>query len=611
MGKRLSLDELDSIKKDWIQNKIYNEDKFKKLMILTNPVLWAEDTLRDPDMPDKSLRLRWYQKEVLLCTNRFRAIRMGRRIGKSVALITDALWNSLTEPGIRCLLLTPRKSQILLLWEYIDAMVYGNPVLKGCVVSDTSDPFKQITFTNGSYIRGIPTRQHPENVRGQSCDAMYLDEADFLGAAALAALIPIIGTNKDVSVWASSTPSGAREWFYNINHQPLYSKFHYSSSVSPQWGPEMEASLRASIANESDWEKEVEAEWGDLYGAVFKSTLIDQCIIRNMDENGSHYDPVEKKRYRSFGDYKHSKKDRFVLGIDWNGEAYGVRILVMRIRPIAGTFKLAVVDKMVINEKEYIQALAIRAIVDLNARYNPDWIFCDQGYGTTQIEELHRYGHQYKDTGLDKKVIGINFGQMIEVDDPFAKVQGKPLKTKKPLKHLMIDNASRILESSLLELPKSEEVNYGLVWEMRNYRIEKINADGKTIFSKENDHWIAALVLCLYCFRTKYTNADNRHLNNAIILTTNNVMITDAGKPTVESRMIGDIKRNDNDFNPDPYFAKLAQSMGFNVARKKEESELTNNIQDPMLMVGNKIMVSRANSNRPKRTRKIERRRFW
>ena len=113
IGIRFNMSELDKalfgISSEEAANKITEEDKIL-YESSQDIVLWAESTLMDIDNPDDPLKLRYYQKEMLhyqplpemkgvdgrpIVPQRMKVYRCGRQIGKTVALVIEALFLAL------------------------------------------------------------------------------------------------------------------------------------------------------------------------------------------------------------------------------------------------------------------------------------------------------------------------------------------------------------------------------------------------------------------------------------------------------------------------------------------------------------------------------------
>ena len=103
-----------------------------------------------------------------------------------------------------------------------------------------------------------------------------MGDSDFDTIATIAAERP------DITMFISSTPTGARKKFYECctNKDLGYKEFHFPSSCNPNWGPEMEAEFRSQLSDQGDIH-EIEAEFGTEEAGVFNKDDID--LARPMD----------------------------------------------------------------------------------------------------------------------------------------------------------------------------------------------------------------------------------------------------------------------------------------------------------------------------------------
>ena len=122
------------------------------------------------------------------------------------------------------------------------------------------------------------------------------------------------------------------------------------------------------------------------------------------------------------------------MGVDWN-QSFGVKIYVTEWNPITRRYRTF--WKHEVPNTEYTQTMAVDKIIELNKEIPLSWIYVDKGFGTTQVELLHKHGKEFPDTRLDKIVTAIDFKGAIEVRDPASK-----LRVKKPLKPFCVANAA-------------------------------------------------------------------------------------------------------------------------------------------------------------------------
>ena len=94
-------------------------EELEYLKILMNPVLWAESTLRDPRPGKESqkIKLRYYQKDILLDPANQKVIRAGRRLGKTATMVVNMLWFANTNPETVQIFATPYDNQAKLIYD--------------------------------------------------------------------------------------------------------------------------------------------------------------------------------------------------------------------------------------------------------------------------------------------------------------------------------------------------------------------------------------------------------------------------------------------------------------------------------------------------------------
>lgn len=469
-----------------------------------------------------------YQETMLRCTSKLRVSRTGRRTGKTTCMAIDMLFHCYTARA-RCLLIAPRKSHVEDIFTRVRQFIAMKPELQNSVVRDVSSPFFEIKFANGARIRGFTSGASSGSdavtSRGQDADKIYLDEADYLSEGDLAAIIPIVFTHKNVTLWASSTPKGSRGAFWNwCTQNPSFKEFHFPSMVIPEW-EEVEHEISDLYrGRKADFEHEVLAEFGEEKQGVYEAVLVDAA----------------KANYR-YEDCKPEPGFRYVMGIDWNSSDVGTEIYVVAFSPSNLTSK--VVANICVSKLNWTQTAAMGVIRDLNRKWKPDWIYCDEGYGTTQIEFLKKLGYESAvrdphdpdgtlkqiDARLKDIVKGINFSSNIEIRDPFT---GAPV--EKPMKPYLVNNSVRILEERRIAFSFEDT---DLEKQMLGYRIGRWSQNGRPTYEQAEestgDHKLDAFNLALLALTQEYT-ALGRPLTVSNIAFAGNFGQPDPAKTTVE-----------------------------------------------------------------------------
>lgn len=149
--------------------------------------------------------------------------------------------------------------------------------------------------------------------------------------------------------------------------------------------------------------------------------------------------------------------------------------------------KFKVIKRIEVPRSEYSYDTAVNLIVELNAQYNPSWIYCDAGAGEYQIERLHIIGEERPSTGLKNKVKRMNFKTTLDITDPITFE-----KTKQPLKPFMVTQLQIAFEREKVILSPFDEL---LHKQLIDYCVEKIGANGQPVFTSVNEHFVDALGL--------------------------------------------------------------------------------------------------------------------
>ena len=480
---------------------VLDEDAVKDAIALFDPVTWAEEWIKLSD--GTPWIARWYQKHMLRCTATRRVTRCGRRVGKTDVLSVDILHYCFNNKNKKVLVVAPYKSQTEEIISRVRGFIATNPKLVASVKRDVSAPFYEIKFHNGSRIRGFSsgTKSGSEGVaiRGQDADRIYLDEADYLSDGDLKAIVAILNTHAHVQMWASSTPTGRRANFWRWSTKtPSYKEFYYPSMVLPFWD-EVKTQIKADyIGNHDAWVHEILAEFGEQTVGVFQHKFIDNAI----------------------GDYRYETLKRepgwiYSIGVDWNSD-HGTEIAVVGYDK-RGRFK--VVDAVNIARQDWTQLKGIQAIINMNALWLPEFIYVDDGGGTTNVELLRKHGFDtmaYDRTDPACKLKNIvhkyNFSSKIDVRDPLTK---RPI--KKHAKPFLVENTVRFFEESRIQISAWDMV---LRNQLGNYIIKHRSVAGIPVYGvteeRVADHRLDALMLALIAFKLQMSDFGRIRYDNHV-----------------------------------------------------------------------------------------------
>lgn len=431
---------------------------------------------------------------------------------KTETMCIDMLYNICTKPNFVCLVATPYENQIRLIFTRLKELIDCSPMIKKSITRCTSNPYN-VTLNNNSRVIGFTTgassNSGAASLRGQKCDALYLDEMDYMGDSDFDTIATIAAERPDITMFISSTPTGARKKFYECctNKELGYKEFHFPSSCNPNWCPEMEAEFRSQLSDQG-YVHEIEAEFGSEEAGVFNKDDIDAATQIEFYAYNK-LDMIQERKCREnqcFPNmylYSEDNPAPFNLfrcvGIDLDKYQASSSIIVLDYLPELQMFK--VIKRFEIPKAEYSYDATFNTILQMNKIYNPAWIYCDRGSEEYFIERLHIYGKEHPETGLHNKVKGWQFANVIDIEDPVThQIQ------KKPMKSFMVNQLSIAFERHRMMLsPFDDLVHKQLI----DYTVERTGKNNQPIFTSENEHFVDALGLAYLAFVLEFTSVVN------------------------------------------------------------------------------------------------------
>lgn len=479
--------------------------------IAEDPVKWAQAFLRSFNPQTKKVEPwipRWYQVEMMRDRHTKKVYRCGRRIGKTETMVVEMLWQIFTKRNFRVLMAAPYENQIRNMFTRLNELIKESPLLKSEIVKSTKNPYC-IEMKNGSMILGFTTGDDASSIRGQRADWIYIDEIDFMSEYCFEVVAAVAIERAEIGITCSSTPLGKRSHFYKMCTDPKmgYSQHFHPSTHNPNWNEQMEAELRAQLTTEG-YVHEVLAEFGTQEKGVFPKDKLDEAMnFEYYAYNELAYEQkIKCEREDSwpmiydYSKYNPAPYNPFrTMGVDWDKYGASSSIIILEYDVIVQKFK--VIKRVEVPRGEYSYDNAINKIVELNDIYNPSFIFCDAGSGEYQIERLHIIGDQNPHTGLKNKVKRWQFAQTIDVIDPITFETNK-----EPLKPFMVNQLTLAFERSNIILSPFDDV---LHKQLVNYEVEKINANGKPVYTSIDEHFIDALGLAYLAFVLEFKELTN------------------------------------------------------------------------------------------------------
>jgi hypothetical protein len=503
--------------------EIDQEKALKILKATIDPVAWCELMFGFSDDDDQWF-LRNYQKEQLRCTSKRVAVREGRRSGKSFVMALKLIYtafNSLlpkgrdasgntVNVGATIMVVTPYQAQLTNIFEEMEKLLKRNRELCSEVTTGTGDslyiktPTFKMEFRNGAviqgFVSGIGMRQDGSGggtMRGFSADLVYLDEMDMIPEDILDKVInPILATTPNTALIATSTPIGKQGKFYEwCLKRPDFKEDYLPSSVIPHWEQIKDEILRE--ATKDSFAAEYMAIFIEEQNGIFKKDWVFKAML-----DYSYADTTNAgKLFNKLG-LKGSGEKITCIGIDWNKNA-GTEFYVVGYYPSINMW--IGLDAINVPASEYSAKRWIKELLQLNYKWKPDYIYADEGYGHTIIEDVKYQSYSLRakknKSAMDEQTVKIadrlvsfNFSSNVILKDP---VTNKDI--KKLGKHFLVENAIRTLEEGLF-IFSSEDV--ALKNQFFNYKVLRRNPqNNKPVYGKANDtigdHRLDAFMLAL------------------------------------------------------------------------------------------------------------------
>ena len=314
---------------------------------------------------------------------------------------------------------------------------------------------------------------------------LFTHNCDYLTEGDLKAIIAILNTNANTELWASSTPSGRRAHFWRwCTKTPSYKEFYYPSSVLPFWEQVKDQIKADYVGNHDAWCHEIEALFGEQSQGVFQH----QHVMNSLSEY--HYDKLSRQVGWTYS-----------IGVDWNSVA-GTEIVTVGYDGI-GKFKI--VDAINIQKQGWTQLAGLEAVIAMNYKWRPRFLYVDDGGGGgTHTELLRKFG--YESIGRDKNNPAVNLKDIVKAYNFSSKIEARDPLTKRPIKKhakvFLVENAARFFEENRLMLSSWDTV---LRNQLANYIIKNISINGIPLYGmieeRIGDHRLDALMLALVAFK--------------------------------------------------------------------------------------------------------------
>lgn len=490
-----------------------NSDELDEIKQAMSPVYWAEKNI-DVNQQDPTKRLyvnRWYQSMQITCSASKKAIRCGRRSGKSYGLGIDIANRLVQNSNYQILVVTPFLSQAKELANVVKKILrsLGDTIgtWDDLVERSVTSPYQEIQMKNGSTFKAFTAGNDNANaVRGQGAHLIIIDEADFLTQEAFDSITAILMDKPNTEIICTSTPMG-EGLLYKFANSKDYKEFHFPSFCIPHYNDDMDKEFRNSLSMMA-YIQEIMAEFGLSDNSVFDTDLVNRSTLIGTSES-LHNVITNRNRYI------------VSLGCDWNADKVGTRICVIAYDKIE--HKVIIANLSNVRREGWTQVAAIDKIVELNRLYTPDYIYVDEGFGEANVQQLkliavNLFGKvpaDHPDLKL-RDVVPVNFSSTLELRD----VMTGEIR-KKYFKNFIVETTKRALETGLLAF--KDPISAPIVEQMKNYIIKSRAANGRETYEAKSqeigDHDLDAFMIALAGLQLNENSIlDTRRYSNVTIL---------------------------------------------------------------------------------------------
>lgn len=539
-------------------------DEEKLQLVRDVPLVFAQTYLRDPSNHKKRFKANWMQIPMLKPHgNRLNTVRAQRGCGKTVAIIAYILWFAYTKPYQNILIVGPYKRTVERVFAELNKQIDLSEDLLGSIARRRQNPM-EIVLKNGTRIEGqstnVSSKSAGQQIRGWHGQLMYIDEADYLDDKDWESFGPLIDppnpNDPRPIVWATTTPTGRRSYFYELcehkegekargkdwkdwwfaaRHIPditfkgTFSLDHrgfpkpdpgseiFCSGTNPDW-PKDADDRQWRVLQEQGYYHEMAAWWGDATSSVFPKSLIKEAMDRGLASKFTYM----TERVQGSGQL-------FTAGVDVDKMQATPNICVVEYVPNKST-KDGSGGNYIVRFREELQRVdrilvAMRLeIQNVNANFQPRAIYMDRGYGDVSVEELNALGLT--------NVHGKWFRENAVIVNPTTGDM-----EKKPLKHVMIAMAQRMFEDRRITIPPIarsgsyynaegyEVFSKEPIWDdtfitqLMNYQVVNVTKTGVPEYTSKDEHAIDAFLLALWAAIELFDNPYELQISDEIIST--------------------------------------------------------------------------------------------
>jgi len=390
----------------------------------------------------------------------------------------------MTDP-FTTLVVVPYEPQLKKIFQYMRDMLDKSDTFKAS--RDVKDP-QTLEFPNGSSIIGFTSGEksgsRSDNIRGQDANFIVIDEADRLRSDDIDAIMAILASHSECLLEFATTPTGLPTRFKSACEDPErgFKEFWFTSYESPEYTDKADTLFKKSMPRET-YEHEILAVFGAAEGGVFMP---------------GHLEPAIKNYPLGQAPLPN---EHTIIGVDSNDPDNGTHAVVIGVDNAKE--RVRVLDKAILRGEAFSKSKSEKMLLDLYSKWDPLILAFDKGYAHGQIEDLAEYGMLHPETDLSNRLRAYDLGANHVFRDPT-----NGMEIPRPYKPLMVGISQRFLQEGKLTLPKVEDVESGIVGQMRQFHVKRKGQDGRPIYSQGKEHTLTGLMIALMAWQIEILGFD-------------------------------------------------------------------------------------------------------
>lgn len=378
--------------------------------------------LYEPSLPQRWANDVVYNKQPFVTCMKY-----GRQTGKSFWALMDMISRGMNNPNQRIRFVVPAYSLGTKHMQTIDALFNGNEDIKAKIFKRVKYKEQEYTFHNGT-IATFLSAEAEDNLRGDTCHFMYIDEAAFIKETTYTEILLPMLTRTKGRVAMFSTPNG-KNWFYDLYKRGLKEENH-----------DLVYSLEATYLDLKD-----QGDYEDILRVInsLKETMSPSAF--NREVLGEFVSDASL-----FSGVKTAAKD-----VDWYNEYFKSTEIIkngVRFAPK----KFIGIDIGVVSDYTVLTCMDINKVVVDTDRFN----MAEEGYTHSQFKERIAKFIKKHEKDLVSAYMEINNKELLfdELIDEYDLYMLNEVRTSAGNKASMVDNLVKMFDENTISIPQDEQL---------------------------------------------------------------------------------------------------------------------------------------------------------